>query len=619
MFCGSYLKRVCLSFLVLVALLLMLSACSSGVQPGDTPGVPVEPPPSTETDATLEEPGDTPGSPVEPTESSDPDDPSDQPTSVPEATVAPPESLAVGPSLERPALPLSRARGDLFSASGACTSCHTRMVDAAGVDVSTDAMWGSTMMANSSRDPYWLASIRAEVNDHPLAQQAIEEKCATCHMPMAWFSAVHQEEPIAILGDGFYPEEHELYPFAMDGVSCTLCHQIEDQNLGSPESFSGGFVIDTAAPTGERVAYGPYMIPPGQAVVMTSASGYKPLYAEHTQRSELCATCHTLITDTLDADAAVISQFPEQMVFFEWQHSSYLQSHACQDCHMPVASGSVSLSITGSPPRQPFYQHEFVGGNIYMSKIFDQFAGDLGVSASSDQFMDTQMRTLDQLQNRTVTVQFDSLQIQNSELVADLVINSQVGHKLPTGFPSRRVWVHFTVQDASGALLFESGRPNSDGSIQGNANDVDPARYEPHYQVIDSPDQVQIYEGIFVDVNGEITTGLLKGYEYIKDNRILPAGFDKLSANPEFAVFGNALEDEDFVGGIDRLRYQVELGGAQGPFTVTANVFYQTIGYRWMENLRAFQLPETDQMATYYDAISNVPVMLVKVSQQVGE
>jgi hypothetical protein len=223
------------------------------------------------------------------------------------------------------------------------------------------------------------------------------------------------------------------------------------------------------------------------------------------------------------------------------------------------------------------------------------------------------------VQNRTVTVQFDSLQIQNSELVADLVINSQVGHKLPTGFPSRRVWVHFTVQDASGALLFESGRPNSDGSIQGNANDVDPARYEPHYQVIDSPDQVQIYEGIFVDVNGEITTGLLKGYEYIKDNRILPAGFDKLSANPEFAVFGSALEDEDFVGGIDRLRYQVELGEAQGPFTVTANVFYQTIGYRWMENLRAFQLPETDQMATYYDAISNVPVMLVKVSQQVGE
>jgi hypothetical protein len=480
-------------------------------------------------------------------------------------------------------------------------------------------MWRSTMMANASRDPYWRASVRAEVTDHSFAQEAIEEKCATCHLPMAWFTAVHQGDPVAVLGEGFFPEEHELYPYAMDGVSCTLCHQIEDQDLGTAESFSGGFVVDTSAPPGQRKAYGPYETPDDQAAIMIAASGYDPVYAEHMQRSEVCATCHNLTTDSFDAGGSVAGQFHEQMVFLEWQHSAYTQTHACQDCHMPVAQGGVSLSITGSPLREPFYQHHFVGGNVYMSQILDYFADELGVTASSEQFQGTQQRTLDQLQNRTMTIQFESLQVSNGELVADLLLSSQVGHKLPSGVPSRRAWVHFTVQDSAGVMLFDSGRANPNGSIQGNANDQDPNLYEPHYQVIDSDEQVQIYEVIFVDVEGQITTGLLKGYEYIKDNRFLPAGFDKQAARPEIAVYGEALADEDFSGGTDRLRYQVALGEAQGPFTVTAHVLYQTIGYRWMENLRAYQAAETDQMAAYYDTISNIPVLLAGTSQQVGE
>lgn len=36
-----------------------------------------------------------------------------------------------------------------------------------------------------------------------------------------------------------------------------------------------------------------------------------------------------------------------------------------------------------------------------------------------------------------------------------LVNNS--GHKLPSGFPSRRLWLHVRILDASGALVFESG------------------------------------------------------------------------------------------------------------------------------------------------------------------
>ena len=74
----------------------------------------------------------------------------------------------------------------------------------------------------------------------------------------------------------------------------------------------------------------------------------------------------------------------------------------------------------------------------------------------------------------------------------------------------------------------------------GNDNDADGSRFEPHYLEITDPDQVQIYEDIMVDYAGAVTTGLLWGVEYVKDNRLLPRGFDKATASDDVAVKGEA-------------------------------------------------------------------------------
>ncbi len=120
---------------------------------------------------------------------------------------------------------------------------------------------------------------------------------------------------------------------------------------------------------------------------------------------------------------------------------------------------------------------------------------------------------------------------------------------LATGFPARRAWLHLTVQDANGQVVFESGATNPDGSILGNDNDLDPAAYEPHYLSIDSPEQVQIYEAIMGNVDGQVTTILLAAAQYLKDNRLLPTGFDKSSVLDDIAVRGTALGDDDFGAG----------------------------------------------------------------------
>ena len=112
-----------------------------------------------------------------------------------------------------------------------------------------------------------------------------------------------------------------------------------------------------------------------------------------------------------------------------------------------------------------------------------------------------------------------------------MIVDTLTGHKFPTGFPSRRTWLHLTVTDASGQVVFESGAVNADGSIVGNDSDADPSAYEPHYLEITSPDQVQIYEAVMGDTEGMVTTVLLKGAGYVKDNRLLPHGFDKAAVD----------------------------------------------------------------------------------------
>jgi hypothetical protein len=186
----------------------------------------------------------------------------------------------------------------------------------------------------------------------------------------------------------------------------------------------------------------------------------------------------------------------------------------------------------------------------------------------------------------------------------DVTVTNLTGHKLPTAYPSRRAWLHLTVHDRSGATVFESGAVSSTGRIVGNDNDDDRTKYEPHYHEITSPDQVEIYESIMVDRQGVVTTGLLSGLRYAKDNRLLPRGFDKATASPDFAVVGSAAADPGFVGGSDRVRYRLDIGNGQPPFRIDAELWYQPIGFRWAENLRLQPAVETDRFVSYYESMA---------------
>jgi hypothetical protein len=207
------------------------------------------------------------------------------------------------------------------------------------------------------------------------------------------------------------------------------------------------------------------------------------------------------------------------------------------------------------------------------------------------------------LQSQAARLTIRNIDSSNGRLNADVFVENLTGHKLPTAFPSRRAWLHFQVLDRNGQTVFESGKVNPDGSIQGNDNDADGLRFEPHYTEITSSDQVQIYESILGDEAAHVTTGLADGVGYLKDNRLLPTGFLKETASKDIAVVGKALNDPNFTGGGDLLRYSVSLGSAQGPFGVKVELWYQPIGFRWAHNLVPYDAMETRRFVGYYDSI----------------
>jgi hypothetical protein len=424
-----------------------------------------------------------------------------------------------------------------------------------------------------------------------------------------------------ITDDGFLNPNNALNEAAMDGVSCTVCHQIQDIGLGEARTFSGNYPIDTSSEPPERLIFGPF--PDAEQQTMRSVTGYTPVEGRQVTDAGLCATCHTLYTPYVDSEGNVAGEFPEQTPYLEWQLSDYGdgvgEDRPCQGCHMPEAEGGVTISTVpgGLEERSPFFQHHFVGGSVSMLRLFRANVAELGLTASTGQLDATITRTLDQLRKDTATLSIVETALRDNELSAVLKVENKAGHKLPTGYPSRQVWVHFKVTDTRGQIVFESGGIGDDGSISGGDDNETATTYEPHYEVITRPDQVQIYQSVMQDTDGNVTHTLLRGAAYRKDNRLLPAGFVKTDASPDIAVYGKAASDVNFDSGGDQITYKIHIEGYSAPFTVHAELLYQSVSYAFLRDLALDRTPLVERFFRLYDSVNKEPALIAIVEAQV--
>ncbi len=491
----------------------------------------------------------------------------------------------------------------LFSGSGNCILCHSSNGSAMtwnGIDVSPITYWRSTMMGNASKDPLWRAMVAEEVSNFPQLQETIESTCLKCHSPMGYTQAIYNGQ------SGYSMAELKQDALANDGVSCTACHQIKPDNFGTQQSYSGNYLINA-----DSILYGPYEN--SDTTLMWALIGYKSQFSPHVNQSELCATCHTLFTPTLDEQGNIVGSFPEQTPYIEWKNSIYPSLNLeCQDCHMPKIYDPIKISGMGNfPDRTPFWRHTFVGGNFYMQNLLKNNIDSLGLTAEPEHFDSTIARTEYSLMEKSVELSALT-NFQSDLLEVKLFIKNLTGHKIPTGIPFRRMWIHLTVEQGIGNVVFESGEWDSTGKIINYNSD-----YETHYNLIDAEDQVQVYEGVFVNTDQQVTYTLLRAAEYIKDNRLPPQGFS--TSHPSYdsiKIVGNALEDNNFNrygiyegSGGDSITYLIQ-ALPNTEYRITAEVCYQTVKTELVDHLRLINHEDINRFVNMYDVLPNIPFVM---------
>jgi len=437
-----------------------------------------------------------------------------------------------------------------------------------------------------------------------------------------------------------------------DGISCGSCHHIRRDVIPptwkkSPLEFFLTNTITGQFQTGAAdEIFGPFKDDEIVTVPMDNATGAKPKHNEYVQSSRMCGSCHTIDLPVVDKNKPIQPINPstphsiEQATYLEWLNSAYQNefgkpgknAQSCQDCHMPRKLVNEQLGANVDPVqtriaiveddsypaaehRAPtddirvrfrqtgFARHELLGMNAFLLEMFKQFNDVLGVRKSdymtgtSDNLEHTQSNLFEQARNRTANVAAD-VSVKDGTVTANVTVTNLTGHRLPSGVGFRRAWIELLVlenRDGRERVVWSSGRTNSVGVIvDGEGRPLETefltnGPYQKHYEVITTDDQVQIYEELTKDTDGNFTTSFIRRDSDVKDNRLLPLGWTKEGPDPSLngrylhATYphGNAKDDPDYKNGkgTDRVQYRIALPPDVDPqnVSVRASLYYQNV------------------------------------------
>lgn len=276
------------------------------------------------------------------------------------------------------------------------------------------------------------------------------------------------------------------------------------------------------------------------------------------------------------------------------------------------------------PERAPFFTHSMVGGNSHMLTLLRDNRSAVGIenSTTTSGFDEKISQTRALLEKETAALDITQMGVSDGELAIDVRVTNKTGHKLPTGYPSRRIWIHLTVRDAIDQVIFESGAADAQGRISTDTARLAPDCvairksaefsngncFEPHRDLIDDAAQIAVYEPVLGDSNDHITHILLHAGSYLKDNRIPPEGFTSsraASIEPQTLPVG-VDNDPDFNttngtegSGSDTVHYRIPVNNTTGPYSVEVRLLYQAISPGFVDGLHSTGVRVSDFKQMY--------------------
>jgi hypothetical protein len=463
-----------------------------------------------------------------------------------------------------------------------------------------------------------------------------------------------------------------------DGISCGTCHHIQRDVIpptwkGSPLEYFLKFTTTGLFQTGSAdQIFGPFKDDEIVTVPMDNALKVKPKHDEYVKSARMCGHCHTIDLPVIDNPPIrpIEPSTPhsiEQATYLEWLNSDYQNefgtpkktAQTCQDCHMPRKLVNERLKVNVDPiqtriaiieddtypaaeHRAPladifvrfrendFGRHELLGMNAFLLEMFSQFNDILGVRKSdymtgtSDNLQNTQANIFEQARKRTATIEA-ATKVDGRTLTADVTVTNLAGHRLPSGVGFRRAFIELLVledRDGRDRVVWSSGRTNGVGVIVDGEGRPLPTEflennaYQKHHEVITSDDQVQIYEELGRNADGQFTTSFMRRDEDVKDNRLLPLGWTEKGPDPSLngrylhATYphGNAKDDPDYRDGKgrDRVQYRIELPADVDPskVTVRASLYYQNFPPYFLRD--RFTIGKGDATRRLYYIASNL-------------
>jgi hypothetical protein len=316
----------------------------------------------------------------------------------------------------------------------------------------------------------------------------------------------------------------------------------------------------------------------------------------------------------------------------------------------PVGSTTLPANQITVEERNPYPRHTLLGINLFALEMFDQFRTDLGLyaadlwlpadpsqKASSQKLAVFEATT--EAQTNTAVVTIGTPSKSGGNLQADVTVTSMVGHNFPSGVSFRRAFLDFQVLDASNNVLWESGGTDANGVIVDTSGKqlvtefFSPTQQtiQPHFWApgggsagnpITSDQQVEIYESIYRDPQGQITTSFLSLDNKIKNNKILPLGWTFSGPHGDITAPTGVGDDPSYNNGCgcSIVRYQIPLTPALANATkVQATLYYQSIPpYYLRQRAEDATGPDTQRLINYtneldttkYTEISNWKLMI---------
>lgn len=340
------------------------------------------------------------------------------------------------------------------SESCGTSNCHAEIV----------AEWRPSAHRYAAMDTVFLA-----IQDVMAKQNGPESTryCAGCHDPISLFSGTKNIFVENLTGLTGYQE----------GISCLVCHAIQKTDVRGNANYTisqpNEYLWQWETTGLRRVAR--------DFLIRAYPAEHNRLSKRMFKTPEFCAACHKQF---IDQEVNRVGWVQLQNQYDNWAASHWFtkgnskKTVECRECHMPLAtsqdpSAGDAADYNRTPSDGKHRSHRFLAANNFMPAVLNLPGAKEHVELT-EKWLRGEFE-VPEIRNKWAEGPIVRIAVESPASVRGgaqaslrvVMTSNKVGHDFPTGpLDMIQSWIHLTVQDNEGRVVFESGRRDVNNFIE---------------------------------------------------------------------------------------------------------------------------------------------------------